>query len=206
MDTQRWTCTPRTIGQWLLGTTMLSKYLVWLGERKRQNGSYPVEKVRYEEVRVLRNRLMCKACLPPGALVMFVFGLLTRTISVPVALPQPQSLLMSTSLVTTEGHATALGLGCHLGHDRVQGPWWPCLGQWCGLSLGSVFLSISHVTTHIVFVLPNIYLSMTCSWPAGVYEGNGPLELSPQNVYDFGQQKDIWEEFQWGSSLVGTRS
>lgn len=122
MDTQRWTCTPRTIGQWLLGTTMVSKYLVWLGERKRKNGSCPVEKARYEEVKVLRNRLMCKACLPPGAMGMFVSGLLTRAISGSVALPQTQSLLMSTSLVTTEGHATAQGLGCHLGLDRVQGP------------------------------------------------------------------------------------
>lgn len=88
---------------------------MWLGERKRQNGSCPVEKVRYEEVKVLRNRLIWKACLPSGAMVMFVSGLLTRAMSGSVALPQPQSLLMSMSPLTTEGHATAQGLGCHPG-------------------------------------------------------------------------------------------
>lgn len=52
-----------------------------MGEKVKQKGSCAVERGRTEEVKVVRNRLMLEACLPPRDMVMSGSGLLLRTMS-----------------------------------------------------------------------------------------------------------------------------
>lgn len=104
-------------------------------ERERQNGSCPVKKGRSEGVKVVRNRLMWEARLPPKAVLASGSGLLTRTMSGSVALLQLRSVLMSVVPVITEGHKDVWGLGrlmCHVGawgpcHHRGHRCKWPAL-------------------------------------------------------------------------------
>ena len=50
-------------------------------EKEKQKGPCPVERGRTEEERVVRNRLVLEACLPPRDMVMSRSGLLLRIMS-----------------------------------------------------------------------------------------------------------------------------
>lgn len=65
---------------------MISKYMAEKWGRKKQNGSRALERGRSENARMLRNRLMCMACMPSGTRVMSGPGLLLRTVSGSIAL------------------------------------------------------------------------------------------------------------------------
>ena len=82
---------------------MLSKCVVGMKKTERQNGSCPVDRAKYKELKMVRSELMWMACLPPRAIVLFGLGLLPRVLSGPMALPQPWSVLLSLAPVTTEG-------------------------------------------------------------------------------------------------------
>lgn len=56
--------------------------------REGQNDVCPVERGKPEEERVVRRRLICKAGLPTRAMVTSGPGLLLKTMSGSVALPQ----------------------------------------------------------------------------------------------------------------------
>ena len=64
-------------------------------EREAARDSYPIERDGFEEVKVMKNRLLCEACMPQGMWCQ------PRAMSGSVALPQPQ--FMSMALVTNEG-------------------------------------------------------------------------------------------------------
>lgn len=62
-----------------------------MGEREEQNGPFPEERGRSEEVKAVSNRLTWEACLLPG----IMFGSLTPM--------QPQSVLMFVTSISTKG-------------------------------------------------------------------------------------------------------
>lgn len=65
----------------------LQRVNIWwgMGDWDRQNGSGFVERGRSKETKQARNRLTWEACVPPGVMVTF-------SLSLPVALPQPGSV------------------------------------------------------------------------------------------------------------------
>lgn len=82
---------------------MLGKCVVGMKKTERPNDSCPVDRAKYKELKMVRNELRWMACLPPRAMVLFGLDLLPRVFSGPLALPQPQSVLMYLAPVTTEG-------------------------------------------------------------------------------------------------------
>lgn len=98
------------------GDMMINKCLV--GKWERETGACAVERDRADEGKVVRNRLMWVACLPPGAVVTSRSELLPKATSGSVVLPQPEALT-SIAHVVSKGHTEAQVLGRHL---------WLC---WC---------------------------------------------------------------------------
>lgn len=89
-------------------TIMMNKHM---GEKEKQTASCALERGRTEEAKVVRNRLMWVASLPPRTTVTSKPGLLPRAISVFVVLTQPWSVLIFTAHVPTKGHTDAPGSG-----------------------------------------------------------------------------------------------
>lgn len=89
----------KTWGARQSGAIVVSKYMVGMGEKERQNGSCHVERDRSEEVKPMRSQLRRVACLPSEVMS----GSLPRSTSGSVALRQPRSVLMSVASATTKG-------------------------------------------------------------------------------------------------------
>lgn len=91
----------KTWGARQSGAIVVSKYMVDMGEKERQNGSCHVERDRSEEVKPMRSQLRRVAGLPSE--VISGSGFLPRSTSGSVALRRPRSVLMSVASATTEG-------------------------------------------------------------------------------------------------------
>lgn len=88
--------------------------------RERGRWLCPVERGRYEEGRVMRNRLEWEACLPPGAMWHLGLGFWQGPCLGPVALLQLWSMLMSVAPIITKDLEDTQGLGHHIVPHRCH--------------------------------------------------------------------------------------